>query len=345
MKTVITSLLLTISLVNFSQSKEFVIVDNISKKPIDLAQIFYSNLEIRSISNEDGKIKIPLKKHKIIVSHINYIEKEFYFNDFKQKDTLFLIPKTNQLNEVVLYNIDLKQKFIDILENSYLKKYRTKKVIHNSTYKEIFNVNDSLTRLFQIQLDWYSKNSLYKTDPTIDKQNIINIESIDYSKISKISNNDINVNAGYVENESFFQYLHLNYLLYILVNFTEEYEIKSVQKNGKSNNVYFNATLLQNGKKLYKHQNSLIVFDNDYKSIKHLAFNMDYMSGFEEFLSKKYKNPYEKKIENHTIELSFKKLKDNKYSISYFTSEVKGIIKNLLIALVVNKVYLFLKVI
>ena len=148
MKILINCFLICITYTSFSQSKELVILDNNSKKPIDLVQVFYPSLEIGSISNADGKVKIPLLENEIIVSHINYIEKKFSFEFFKQKDTLFLIPKTNQLDEVVIYNLDLKQKFKEILENSYLKKYSTKKIIHNCTYKETFSVNDSLSRLY-----------------------------------------------------------------------------------------------------------------------------------------------------------------------------------------------------
>ena len=111
MKIRIITFLLFLNYAGFSQSKEFVVVDKTTDKPIDLVQLFYPSLEIGSISNGDGKVKIPLLENEITVSHINYIERKLTFDQFKQKDTLFLAPKTNQLSEVVLYNLDLKQKF------------------------------------------------------------------------------------------------------------------------------------------------------------------------------------------------------------------------------------------
>ena len=327
MKILITSFLVCIACTGFSQSKELVILDNNSKKPIDLVQVFYPSLEIGSITNADGKVKIPLLENEITASHINYIEKKFTFNFFKQNDTLFLIPKTNQLDEVVIYNLDLKQKFRDILENSYLKKYSTRKVIHNCTYKETFSVNDSLSRLFQAQLDWFSKNSLFKSNIPIDKQNIINLESVDYSKIIELDNSLASSKAAYIENKVFFQFTHLNLLLELLINLTEDYEIESIQKNENTNTVYFNATLKQNGKIIYNHKNSLIVFDKDYKAIKQLKFNMIYDTDFEDDISKIYNIPYKKKTESHITELSFHKLKNGKYSISYYISKFKGILK------------------
>ena len=327
MKIRIIAFLLFFNYSGFSQSKEFVVVDQTTYKPIDLVQIFYPSLEIGSISNGDGKVRIPLLENEITVSHINYVERKLTFDQFKQKDTLFLIPKTNQLGEVVIYNLDLKQKFRDILEKSYLKNYSTKKVIHNCTYKETFSVNDSLSRLFQVQLDWYSKNSLFKGNVDIDKQNIINLKSVDYSKIKQMDSTLTSSTGAYVENKVFFQFGHLNMLLDLLINLTDDYKIESIEKSETTTTVRFNATLEQNGEKMYHHNNSLIVFDKDYEAIKQLKFNMIYNTDFEDDISKIYNIPYQKKTESHVIELSFNTMENGKYLISYYISKLNGIIK------------------
>ena len=252
---------------SFSQSKEFIILDSISKKPIDLVQVSYPNLEIGSVSNNDGRVRIPLKKEKIFVSHLNYIEKELTFTSFIKKDTLFLNPKSLELEEIVVYNLDLKEKIINILDNTYLKKYSTKKAIHNSTYKETFYVNDSLIRLFQIQLDWFSKNSLFKDIKSINKRNVLDYVSIDYSKKQQKNSEFINANSAHVTNDSFFRFLHLNYLLSMLRDYTIDFEIENIKKNKNTVQVYFNASLKQNGNVIYNHKNSLLVFDKKYESI------------------------------------------------------------------------------
>lgn len=318
---------LCFSLSFFSQSKEFILIDSISNKPIDLGQISYPALEIGSVSNKDGRIRIPLKEEKIIVSHINYLEKVFSFDVFKKKDTLFLIPKKNQLDEIVIYNLDLKKKLVHILENTYLENYATKKAIHKSTYKETFSVNDSLARLFQVQLNWWSKNALFKTEKPINKQNIIALESVDYSKIKKINSNFTNSNGAYIENKTFFRFLHLNYLLTIFKDLTSDFVVKSIVKDSNNIKVYFNATLIENGKEVFNFNKSLVVFDKEYTAIKYLKLNMLYNSEFEKAISKLHKTPYQKKTTKHSIELSFKNLKNNKLSINYFISELEGVIK------------------
>ena len=79
---------------------------------------------------------------------------------------------------------------------------------------------------------------------------------------------------------------------------------------------------------MYDFKNSLMVFDVDYKSINYLKLNMIYDSGLIDDVSKKSKIPYQRKTTKNTIELSFKKSKNNKLSLNYFIFEIEGIIKN-----------------
>lgn len=122
-------------------------------------------------------------------------------------------------------------------------------------------------------------------------------------------------------------FLHLNFLLETLIYVTHDYEIVSIDKNDKEVRVYFNATFKEKGEEIFKHKNSLIVFTKDYKSIKKLKFHMIYSQDFEDAKSRIKKLPYKKKTKSHSIDLSFRKLKNDKYSISYFTSELKATIK------------------
>jgi hypothetical protein len=312
---------------SFSQSKDFLLIDTLTSKPINLVQISYPNLQMGSVSNADGNIRIPLKKDSILVSHINYLEKIIPFKDFSEKDTLFLVPKTNQLKEIVLYNLDLKEKFSNILQNTYLKNYSTKKAVNKSTYKETFRINDSLNRLFQVQLNWGSKDYLFSGDKPIEKKNKIVIESVDYSKLNKVEKKFINANGAYIANENLFRFIHLNFLLTIFKNLTSDYKVNAIEKEKNITRVYFDATLFENGKKFYEHKNSLIVFDEKYNSITYLKLNMIYESEFEKGISKLHKTPYQKKTTKHNIELSFNRLKNNKLKLHYFISNLEGVIK------------------
>jgi hypothetical protein len=92
-----------------------------------------------------------------------------------------------------------------------------------------------LSRLFQAQVNWFSKNSLCKANSAMDKQNIVILKSVhNFLDNSKVAYND---------NKSFFRFAHLNFILEVLVTFTDDYEIESIQKNKNTNIVYFNATI------------------------------------------------------------------------------------------------------
>ena len=55
---------------------------------------------------------------------------------------------------------------------------------------------------------------------------------------------------------------------------------------------------------------------------------MNYTTGFVKRISKRKKVPYESKIKNHQMELSFIKIKTGKLSINYFISSSNGLVKH-----------------
>jgi|TARA_B110000967_G_scaffold205109_1_gene248926 hypothetical protein len=94
-------------------------------------------------------------------------------------------------------------------------------------------------------MDWWSKNALFKGNKPINKQNIINLKSVDYSKLEKIDASFVNGNGASVKNEDFFKFIHLNFLLEIFKNLSSDLIIKSIEKEKNSISVYFDATLKQ----------------------------------------------------------------------------------------------------
>jgi hypothetical protein len=326
MKKIIFLAVLCFSLHSFSQTKEFTILDSITKQPIKLVHITYPSLSVGSITNADGKIKIPLKEESILISHINYNEKILSYEDFLKKDVINLSQKLTQLNEIVLSNVKLKDKFSFILDN-YLKVYASKKIINYSTYKETFKVNDSLKRLFQTQLKWWSKNSLVTFKKPLAKQNRIEIESIDYSKVEQGDKVLSNSNGGYIENEHFFKFGHLNFLLSILVDNTDDFFIHNIKKTENDITIIFDGVFSENKRQIFEFTNSSVTFNTDYSAIKNLQLNMIYNTGFTTKKSKDNKIAYETKTTKHAVEISFKKLKNDKLSINYYLSKIDAIIK------------------
>lgn len=313
---------LTISISN-GQDKEMIIIDSLTQEPISFVQIYYPFLQIGGISNEDGKAIIPKKEGVIRISHINYDVEAFDYKELEKLDTLRLYPKQNVLNEVKIYPYDLKKKLSKVL-NEYTKNYSSKNIINYSTYKETNKVNDSLMRLFQIQLNWWSKNYIYDFNSKVEKFNKFNIEKVDYSKISLDS--PYTAKGAILDNKDFLKFCHLNFLLNIIRNNTEDIVINSVSKNNDFVEVNFDGKMLEGDKNIYNFKNSSITFKSNV--IYNLKLNMVYGKDvIHKSVSKEGEIPYTSKINLHRIELSFKRNFSNKLHIGYFTSEISGDIK------------------
>jgi hypothetical protein len=309
-----------------AQSKEFVVLDSISNEPIDLVHLFYPDLDLGTITNADGRASVALKKKKLVFSHINYKNRAFSYDEFKEKDTIYLFQRNTELEEIVVYNVNLKEKINQVLINIE-DNYMTEKVIHNTTYKEVYRINDSLSRLFQIQMDWWSNNGLYNFGKDIYKQNRVAIENVDYSKTIRFTEGSKVPNGGYIENDDFFRFSYLNYVLILIQNYSKDVVIQSVQKEDDQISVVFDATLYQGEKKLFEYQESRIVFDTSYTKVKFLMLNMVYPGTLEKAFSEERNIPYEKATLSHYIELSFEESNQQKMIPNYFISDLKGVIR------------------
>lgn len=99
-----------------SQSYEFILLDSISKSPIQDVYIQKKINGIMSIigfSDKYGIIKfIPTKDSiKLKLTHISYHTKEFSLNNLKESgiDTVYLIPKNSVLSNVVIENLKINK--------------------------------------------------------------------------------------------------------------------------------------------------------------------------------------------------------------------------------------------
>lgn len=310
----------SVFIIIYGQDKEIVIIDSHTEKPVNLVQIYYPLLQTGGISNEDGKAIIPIKNEVLITSHINYNERKIDFEELERLDTLRLHPKQNVLNEVVIYNYDLKNKISEVLKE-YTKHYSSKKIINHATYKETHEVNDSLVRLFQIQLDWWSKNYIYDFNSKVEKFNRLKVKNVDYSKIGL----DTSYTAGGagMDNSDFFKFCHLNFLLYIIRYKTKDIRINSVTKNGDFVQVNFDGKMIEDEKTIYNFKNSSITFKGN--TIHNIRLNMKYTGEVNhKSVSIKYKIPYTSKVYLHKVELSFKKNFSDKLFLGLFKSEITG---------------------
>ena len=293
-----------------AQTIEFTVLDATTKLPISNVEIYYTNSINGTITNEEGKAKIALENDTLTLSHIGYTTKKNFTDKTFAKATIYLNPQEIQLEEVVLYNFDLKKKVKYVLDN-YFKLYDTKAKIVECTYREKMIRNDTLRRLYQIQLDWWSKNYVYQFKEPLNKNVQIHLKNTDYSKISNFEDG---TNSAFFEPTFIFQYLHLNPYLVFLYN-AKNIQIKKVEKDKEHTIVTFDFDIISN-KEIIQFANSVIYFDNTTNAIKRIAFTQKPINGGG--VSEKKKIPYKTINNKGTWELTFTSY-NNKLLFSSFT--------------------------
>lgn len=154
-----------VSLAQERQQLLFRVMDTASKQPVPYATIQFANNKNGVIANIKGDFRIPIRYQKekdiLIISSIGYSTKRVALNSLTEKSyhIIFLIPKTEQLNEVVLKAKDKKKllarqivaKAIENIKNnnpiepfSYIAYYRDYQFVD----EKHINLNEGIAEVF-----------------------------------------------------------------------------------------------------------------------------------------------------------------------------------------------------
>ena len=314
MKTLFLILLFTATVLP-AQVAELTLLDASTKQPIPNVEAYYARSLNGTITNEEGKLRIAVENDTLTLSHIGYATKKIFTDKTFAKATVYLNPQEIQLDEVVLYNFDLKKKVKYVLDN-YFKLYDTKAKILECTYREKFIRNDTLTRLYQVQLDWWSKSYRYTSfKQPLEKLLQIQLKNIDYSKM--LSQEEVAARSVHLERKPMFIYLFVNTYLSLIDQFGENIDIKKVEKNKEVTKVTFNVDIVINKKLNLKLENSVLVFDNTTNAVRKVIFN-DIHQGIKDKVSEKTNKPYKSITDNYRLELTLTDYKGKLLFSSYY---------------------------
>ena len=305
-----------------AQVAELTLLDASTKQPIPNVEAYYARSLNGTITNEEGKLRIAVENDSLTLSHIGYATKKIFTDKTFAKATIYLNPQEIQLEEVVLYNFDLKKKVKYVLDN-YFKLYDTKAKILECTYREKMIRNDTLTRIYQVQLDWWSKSYRYTSfKQPLEKLLQIQLKNIDYSKM--LSQEEVAARSAYVERTPMFMYLFVNTYLSFIDQFGENIDIKKVEKNKEVTKVTFNADIVINKKLNLKLENSVLVFDNTTNAVRKVIFN-DIHQGIKDKVSEKTNKPYKSITDNYRLELTLTDYKGKLLFSSYYVRLIGAI--------------------
>jgi len=302
-----------------AQVAELTLLDVSTKQPIPNVEAYYTRSLNGTITNEEGKLRIAVENDTLTLSHIGYATKKIFTDKTFAKATVYLNPQEIQLDEVVLYNFDLKKKVKYVLDN-YFKLYDTKAKILECTYREKFIRNDTLTRLYQVQLDWWFKQYLYIPQETLDKQLAVALKNTDYSHIKNDKNKT--TQGVFLDPKNLFQFLYPNSYLSFIKYYGENIEIKKVEKDTEYTKVTFNADIVIKKELSFKLTNSVIYFDNHTNAVKRIIFN-DTKRSVSENVSKESKIPFKSISDNFSLDITFSNYK-NKLLFSSLYVKAKG---------------------
>jgi len=298
-----------------AQVAELTLLDVSTKQPIPNVEAYYTRSLNGTITNEEGKLRIAVENDTLTLSHIGYATKKIFTDKTFAKATIYLNPQEIQLEEVVLYNFDLKKKVKYVLDN-YFKLYDTKAKILECTYREKMIRNDTLTRLYQVQLDWWSKSYRYTSfKQPLEKLLQIRLKNIDYSKM--LSQEEVAARSVHLERTPMFIYIFVNTYLSFIDQFGENIDIKKVEKNKEVTKVTFNADIVINKKLNLKLENSVLVFDNTTNAVRKVIFN-DIHQGIKDKVSEKTNKPYKSITDNYRLELTLTDYKGKLLFSSYY---------------------------
>jgi len=178
-----------------------------------------------------------------------------------------------------------------------------------------FTKDGKLIRLYQNQLNWWSKDYVFRFKEPLNKFIQIELKNTDYAKI--IGEEEDIANGLALEQKTLMMYLHLSPYLVILNN-AQTIDIKKVEKDNQYTIVTFDANIEKVHLKVF---DSVIYFDNHSGAIKKIVFNQPLLETVEK-VSRKSKIPCKSTTEFATWELTFTPY-NNKMLFSSFAVKAK----------------------
>ena len=316
MKTLFLILLFTTTALP-AQVAELTLLDASTKQPIPNVEAYYTHSLNGTITNEEGKLRIAVENDTLTLSHIGYATKKIFTDKTFAKATIYLNPQEIQLDEVVLYNFDLQGK-IDYIFNNYNNLYDTKTKILECTYREKFIRNDTLTRLYQLQLDWWSKFYGLNFKQPLDNNMQIHLKNTDYARVSDYKDIANSPKGAHLTTNSTYPYLFINTYLILIRECKNNIDITKIEKDKEFTKITFNAENVDKDNKVtMKLVNSEIYFDKATNAIKRVVFNNKTREKKED-ISEKFKIPYTYENKGFSVEINFSSYKDKLLFSSLF---------------------------
>ena len=221
---------LTFALVLFTfnlmvcQTKTVMVFDSSTKLPIEGVSI--SSNEVNVITNSDGRAAIEnLITQNMLFTHLNYENKTIEKLSTFALDSIFLDPKSINLDEILIKTFNLKKALLYVLEN-YNKLYVDTPFEKQCNFKETVKINGTLKRLILSNISWWDKSyALKKNNVKFRLQEIQYNKNIAFDIFTDVDRLNQPSSSGFINLTSVISTIYLNNLLQSLIKVTDNSQI------------------------------------------------------------------------------------------------------------------------
>lgn len=310
---------LLMSFISYSQNKEILVLDSVTKLPIESANLYYSVIQEGTFTNSDGKATIRMRDYDLKISHISYEEKIINDKEFQNSNTFFLTPKSIILDEVIIKRSFNLTKALNYVFENYEKLYEDQPFEKECYFKETLSIDNTLKRLIVTKVNWWSKS--YEIKHLRDLK--LRLGSIDFNK-----NNPMNIftdtpnennpfNSGFIDTKNLISTIYLNSFLINFMKFNPN--LDAVVENYSAHETIVSFTSDWKTAKDYSFRTKgKIIFDKESKAIISFTNEVENENLITKSLTSKSKKEFSYENIKSVSILNFRKNINNKWVLNSF---------------------------
>lgn len=312
-------LLLLLSLTGFSQNLEFLVLDEITKQPIENVSLFYSKLNEGTFTNTEGKAILKENKAALLISNPGYQEIILNPDQLKKVNTVFMNPQAVELDEVIVNSFDLKKALQYVLDN-YSKLYVSAAFEKECNFKETLSVENKLKRLVLTKVNWWGKS--YELKKNYDELKL-RLGAVEYSKNRALDilvdspEENLPSGTGFIETKSLISVLYLNVFIRNFLVSLNQFN-SNVEKSAENEIIVSFETEWIKNKDVESRSVGKIIFDKQSKAIVEFVNEIEFKNRIVKKTTSITKKEFSYETLKNSTKHDFYKNNDNLWTLKSF---------------------------
>ncbi|WP_405205577.1 hypothetical protein [Aquimarina sp. LLG6339-5] len=307
-----------------SQTKQIIIVDELTNMPIEGVHLLYANLEEGSYTNADGAANIIVREEVLTISHLNYQDVTIIPKEITLLNTISLKSDDVQLDEVIVNSFDLRKALQYVLDNYYnlYVDYPTEK---ECSFKETLLVDDKVYRLILSDLKIWTKDAGFN-NRKLERNIKLKLGTVSQSKNVPM---DFDINdkgesnpesSGHIITKSLLLNTYLDVAIAGFLKYSGMIE-ETVEVSSSDVIIVSFTTDWKNVNEIANRTKGRFVFDKKTQAVIEFVKEIELRNDIKKKTSTFSNREYEYETKSQVISYNFAKKVDKKYSLSKFSIE------------------------